>query len=127
MCKGFHSGLINCGIYCLSDWPRAKLAELIAQELCGVCGRWDSVAIGQTEIEVRRNPDPVPHDDSADEFLGYPLCIEAYAMSEAETPRFKQLVAQLLICLWSHGFKAVAACGFEDELPSMGDHLPRKN
>ncbi|MFE6852358.1 hypothetical protein ACFVDH_16385 [Streptomyces sp. NPDC057674] len=60
------------------------------------------------------------------DFLQWPTVLECEAPSGAPA-EVVQAVTAVLEALWHGGFKAVAACGFEDELPARGgiDRYPR--
>ncbi|MFV6030665.1 hypothetical protein [Streptomyces sp. NPDC056264] len=60
------------------------------------------------------------------DFLQWPTVLECEAPSGAPAEAV-QAVTSVLEALWHGGFKAVAACGFEDELPARGgtDRYPR--
>ncbi|MFD5372539.1 hypothetical protein [Streptomyces sp. NPDC127103] len=53
------------------------------------------------------------------DFLQWPTVLECEAPSGAPA-EVVQAVTAVLEALWHGGFKAVAACGFEDELPARG-------
>ncbi|GGQ96976.1 hypothetical protein [Streptomyces flaveolus] len=54
------------------------------------------------------------------DFLQWPTVLECEAPSGAPAEEVVQAVAAVLEALWRGGFKAVAACDFEDELPARG-------
>lgn len=56
-----------------------------------------------------------PHD-----FLHWPTVLECEAVPGAAPAEVTGAVAGLLRTLWDIGFKALAACDFEDELPGNG-------
>ncbi|MFE6070056.1 hypothetical protein [Streptomyces sp. NPDC056525] len=60
------------------------------------------------------------------DFLQWPTVLECEAPSGAPA-EVVQAVTAVLEALWHGGFKAVAACGFEGELPARGgiDRYPR--
>ncbi|MFD5730487.1 hypothetical protein ACFWMT_30845 [Streptomyces sp. NPDC058368] len=53
------------------------------------------------------------------DFMEWPTVLECEATSGAPAEVVKA-VTSLLEALWREGFKAVAACDFEDELPARG-------
>ncbi|MFB7397633.1 hypothetical protein [Streptomyces sp. NPDC056191] len=53
------------------------------------------------------------------DFLQWPTVLECESLSGAPA-KVVQAVTAVLEGLWRDGFKAVAACGFEDELPARG-------
>lgn len=54
------------------------------------------------------------------EFLEWPAVLECEAPAEAEPGAVVAAVTDVLERLWCGGWKAVAACDFEDELPARG-------
>jgi hypothetical protein len=54
------------------------------------------------------------------DFLQWPTVLECEAPSGAPAEEVVQAVAAVLEALWRGGFKAVAACDFEHELPARG-------
>ncbi|MGW7340014.1 hypothetical protein [Streptomyces sp. NPDC054808] len=60
------------------------------------------------------------------DFLQWPTVLECEALAGAPD-EVVQAVTAVLEALWRGGFKAVAACDFEDELPARGgaDRYPR--
>ncbi|MEV5816662.1 hypothetical protein [Streptomyces mutabilis] len=80
-------------------------AELVVGPLC-VEGEHNDYATGQ-----RANPF---------DFLQWPTVLECEARAGTPAEEVVQAVAAVLEALWRGGFKAVAACDFEDELPARG-------
>ncbi|MER6327698.1 hypothetical protein [Streptomyces coelicoflavus] len=54
------------------------------------------------------------------DFLEWPTVLECEAVAGAPAEEVVQAVTAVLEALWRGGFKAVAACDFEDELPARG-------
>ncbi|MFE5940294.1 hypothetical protein ACFQ69_33585 [Streptomyces sp. NPDC056470] len=54
------------------------------------------------------------------EFLEWPTVLECEAAAGAEPSAVVAAVTTLLETLWGGGWKALAACDFEDELPARG-------
>jgi hypothetical protein len=54
------------------------------------------------------------------DFLQWPTVLECEAPAGTPAEEVVQAVAAVLEALWRGGFKAVAACDFEDELPARG-------
>ncbi|THA65760.1 hypothetical protein E6R60_33025 [Streptomyces sp. A0642] len=54
------------------------------------------------------------------DFLEWPTVLECEAAGGAPAGEVVQAVTAVLEALWRGGFKAVAACDFEDELPARG-------
>ena len=87
-------------------------------------------------VEVRRNQDAtspsaqqwsiersIEYDPPEDDFILWPTLIEVYVDVENTSPATSEIVAfaaGLLEKLRNEALSAVAACDFEDELPSGG-------
>jgi hypothetical protein len=54
------------------------------------------------------------------DFLEWPTVLECEAADGAPAEEVVQAVMAVLEALWRGGFKAIAACDFEDELPARG-------
>ncbi|MFD9247366.1 hypothetical protein ACFV0D_36690, partial [Streptomyces sp. NPDC059556] len=54
------------------------------------------------------------------DFLQWPTVLECQAPAESEPGAVAAAVTIVLKTLWCGGWKAVAACDFEDELPARG-------
>ena len=76
-------------------------------------------------IDVRRNDgfDIIRRNDP-DGFLYYRYYLDIDAVPGQQRVAQVALVEQILECLWEHGYAAVAACDFEDELPRHGGYNP---
>lgn len=106
-----------CQIY-LRGGTRQAVTELIEAVLdAQVDDHWTFRA-GRLLFETRRNPDA----GLAADFIGWPIKIEAE--TDDPDPVLVDAVSQVLRTAWDHGYDAVAACDFEDELPDLGG-LPR--
>lgn len=103
-----------CALY-LNGLGRRSAAELVAAATGGVTGGF-GVRVGEVVFDVRPNPDV----DLAADFIGWPLKIDVE--SPAEDPAIVDAVARVLLAAWSLGHQALAACGFEDELPERGGY-----
>ncbi|MFF9627246.1 hypothetical protein [Streptomyces griseosporeus] len=55
------------------------------------------------------------------DFLEWPTVLECEAADGAPAEEVVQAVTAVLEALWRGGFKAVAACDFEDKLPACGE------
>jgi hypothetical protein len=69
-------------------------------------------------MDVRTNPDV--DTGVRDDFVRWPVLIEAEAEDPSSRNPMVEVVARMLEALWKAGNPAVAACDFEDELPWAG-------
>ena len=95
--------------------------------------QWLTRTLDGTPVGVRRLDAPplriaVVEIDEADPvaaanpdgFTYYPIMLEVDPLPPADRPVYVAAVSSLLQTLWSAGWRAVAACDFEDELPYSG-------
>lgn len=109
---------LYCQIYVWTPLTRAELATAIASRLGGVAqGKF--VHGERFEIQIRENDDFDPDrcDDPQDGFLYYPLFLETDPREGVDASDYVRDVSSILTTLRSLGYKAVAACDFEDRLP----------
>ncbi|MEU7018978.1 hypothetical protein [Streptomyces sp. NPDC046385] len=107
----------NCRLF-VRGTSQQFLADLIAVTLGAQADDHYTVRAGRMVFDTCPNPDA----GLADDFIGWPLTIEAEA--DEGGPSLVEPVARLLTAAWDRGYDAVAACDFEDELPDSGG-LPR--
>ncbi|MYS70704.1 hypothetical protein GTY88_09720 [Streptomyces sp. SID5926] len=77
------------------------------------------LTVGPVRVEGEHNNYPTGRHAHPSDFLQWPTVLECEA--HAGTPNeVVQAITAVLKALWHGGFKAVAACDFEDELPARG-------
>ncbi|MEU6104471.1 hypothetical protein [Streptomyces flaveolus] len=84
------------------------------------------LTVGPVRVTGEHNDYATGQHAHPSDFLQWPTLLECEA--HAGTPaEVVQAVASVLEALWRGGFKAVATCDFEDELPARGgiDRYPR--
>ncbi|MBQ0891349.1 hypothetical protein KBZ94_41705 [Streptomyces sp. RM72] len=77
------------------------------------------LAIGPVRVTGEPNDYATGRRAHPFDFLEWPTVLECEA-SEGTRAEVVQAVTAVLEALWHGGFKAVAACDFEDELPARG-------
>ncbi|MEY9873273.1 hypothetical protein ABH931_002755 [Streptacidiphilus sp. MAP12-33] len=107
----------SCQIF-VRGTGRQFLAELVAVTLGAQADDHYAVRAGRMVFDARLNPDA----GLADDFIGWPLTIEAEADEDGLS--LVEPVSRVLTAVWGRGYDAVAACDFEDELPDLGG-IPR--
>ncbi len=85
--------------------------------------KWKLIETELAELDVRRNDDyktPKEHrsKDPKDAFLFWRYYIDIEPKEGTNRAAYVSMIAQLLEALWARGVDAVAACEFEDELPT---------
>ncbi|MER7722129.1 hypothetical protein ABTX99_35345 [Streptomyces flaveolus] len=84
------------------------------------------LTLGPVHVEGEHNDYATGRHAHPSDFLQWPTVLECEA--PAGTPdEVVQAVTAVLEALWHSGFRAVATCDFEDELPARGgiDRYPR--
>ncbi|WP_433660463.1 hypothetical protein ACQPW1_47345 [Nocardia sp. CA-128927] len=104
-----------CKIFVRNAEP-SVLMKLIAGLLGG---RFEirSLTLPTATVDVLRNPEV--RGDSV-EFIFWPSLVEIEAQESIDAEEMIAVTRRILIALWDAGLSAVAACGFEDELPWRG-------
>jgi hypothetical protein len=84
------------------------------------------LTVGPVRVEGEPNDYATGRRAHPSDFLQWPTVLECEAADGAPA-EVVQAVTAVLGALWHGGFKAVAACDFEDELPARGgiDRYPR--
>lgn len=84
------------------------------------------LAVGPVRVEGEHNDYATGRRAHPCDFLQWPTVLDCEAPAGAPA-EVVQAVTSVLEALWHGGFKAVAACDFEDELPARGgiDRYPR--
>ncbi|MGN5633837.1 hypothetical protein AAIO99_17530 [Streptomyces sp. AC154] len=83
-----------------------------------------TLTVGDVEVEVRRNPDARNDEAPSNDFVRWPVQIEAEPVSHDGEASVVETVSRILEALWGVQAQAVAACDFEDELPRSGGIRP---
>lgn len=80
----------------------------------------DSLMLPGLVIDVLPNPDVTYASGAADDFLRWPVMVEAEPDDPDDERAIVATMRRVLTALWDAGYPAVAACDFEDELPWGG-------
>ena len=115
---------LYCKLFVDVDTTAKDIADDIAQLLGGTV-HMDSVETESGFVDVEDNDDfdeQVPCS-SDDEFLYYRFYLDIDPSHNQGHKGAVALVSKLLEHFWSSGYPAVAACGYEDELPNNGKLL----
>ncbi|MFD5451367.1 hypothetical protein ACWDTR_33530 [Streptomyces sp. NPDC003470] len=78
------------------------------------------LVVGPVHVEGEPNDYATGRRAHPFDFLEWPTVLECEATAGAPAEEVVQAVTAVLGALWRGGFKAVAACDFEDELPAHG-------
>jgi hypothetical protein len=105
-----------CKVFVNHDEPATVLTRLAA--LLDAETERRTLLLPGLVMDVRQNPDLA--QDAGNDFVQWPVIIEAEAEGSDAGPAMVQAMTQILTDLWTAGIPAVAACDFEDELPWHG-------
>ncbi|MEV7797061.1 hypothetical protein AB0O68_34675 [Streptomyces sp. NPDC087512] len=78
------------------------------------------LTVGPVRVEGEPNDYATGRRAHPFDFLEWPTVLECEAIAGAPAEEVVQAVTAVLEALWRGGFKAVAACDFENELPARG-------
>lgn len=83
-----------------------------------------NIVTKQADIYVFSNGDFSEHKSNGEnaDFLYYKYYLEIEPTEQASKDKYVLEISHLLIELWNVGFKAVAACDFEEWLPRKGGY-----
>lgn len=78
----------------------------------------------QAEIYIFNNGDffEEKRNQGSDEFLYYRYYLDIEPIENVDEKVYIAEISKLLTKLWDSGFKAIASCDFEDELPRKGGY-----
>ncbi|MGW2296842.1 hypothetical protein [Streptomyces violaceorubidus] len=113
-----------------SIYVDAEAAPRVLGRLRGALGLVEDdgaeLTVGPVRVEGEHNDYATSRRTHPFDFLQWPTVLECEA-SEGTPAEVVQAVTAVLEALWHGGFKALAACDFEDELPARGgaDRYPR--
>ncbi|CAG6397620.1 hypothetical protein NMG29_39170 [Streptomyces cocklensis] len=107
----------DAAVYVDAEGSSRVIARL--QDLMGVQGAEQHLTVGPVRVYGARNGHATGRKAHPFDFLEWPTVLECEA-SAAPAADVVEAVAAVLEALWRGGFKALAACDFEDELPACG-------
>ncbi|AZM77876.1 hypothetical protein D1J63_25320 [Streptomyces sp. KPB2] len=109
---------LECAIYVATrNWERVRIALL--ENPPEACVEENELRFPFTVAELGRN-DYEGTVKSDDDFIGWPSVLEFEPIEGASLGEVAQTISEVLRSLWSAGFRAVAACDYEDLLPHNG-------
>lgn len=118
---------LYCKIFIDTDEEKENVLNSIKDIVSGAIERWTIISESM-EIDLRRNEDYNKKETARKEdgfiYSRYYLDIEPKENIKQEEYIYR--IAILLQNLWSIGYKAVAACDFENELPRKGGYRCEK-
>ncbi len=114
---------LYCKILISTDVSEDVLLKKVASITSGRIDQW-TVITEWSEIDVVSNDDfnETKSGEVPDGFLFYPYYIDMEPGKDVFREKYISEVGSLLKGLWEQGWKAVAACDFEHELPEKGGY-----
>ncbi|MFF7879422.1 hypothetical protein ACFZDJ_06330 [Streptomyces sp. NPDC007896] len=109
---------LDCSIYIDSD-NREAILRCVAHSLGGSIEASDMVRASAVKAYVAHNDYEIDSANRSD-FVAWPSVVECEQASGASAEAFVNAIGECLSALWHAGFRAVAACEFEDRLPHSG-------
>ena len=112
-----------CKVYIDSLSEKGELLDLIANIISGfVKMRTVSTPEFQVDLVMNEDFDETKRMQGDVQFIFYRYYLDIEPAEHAQRERYVASVGSLLNELWKLGYKAVAACDFEDELPECGGY-----
>lgn len=112
-------------IFIDSDADKLEIIAAVSEMIGGRVSDF-SITTGLADILLFKNSDydEVKRNQGTDAFLYYRYCLEIEPAVKAEGTFFVEEISDLLVKLWDAGYKAVAACSYEESLPRKGGYRP---
>lgn len=110
-------------IFLDTDKEKTSVVETVSKIVEGsVTG--STIVTEQAEIYIFNNGDfsEEKRNQGSDEFLYYKYYLDIEPMEDVKEKVYIGEISKLLTELWDSGFKAIASCDFEDELPRKGGY-----
>lgn len=110
-------------IFLDTDYEKTSVVEMVSKIVDGsVTG--STIETEQAEIFIFNNGDfsEEKRNQGSDAFLYYRYSLDIEPIEDADERKYIGEISKLLTELWGSGFKAIASCDFEDELPRKGGY-----
>ncbi|MEV1070015.1 hypothetical protein [Streptomyces sp. NPDC050263] len=109
---------LDCSIYVDSASQEAVL-KAVERKLGGTTEMNDVLVSSTVRVYVAHNDYEGDSTDPSD-FIGWPSVLECEILNGVNEETYMEDIGASLSALWETGFRAVAACNFEDRLPRGG-------
>lgn len=122
-------GTLYCKLFIDYEGERSSVENLIASALDGQIHGFGEITTQTLDVSVRKNDDhnPVLKTNPTDGSLFYRYYLEIEPCDDGVSPTtYIRDIGNLLCGLWSQGVGAVAACDFENELPSKSSEVMKR-
>ncbi|MGK5510488.1 1,4-dihydroxy-6-naphthoate synthase [Brevibacillus formosus] len=110
-------------IFLDTDNEKTSVIEMVSKIVKGLV-TGSTIVTEQAEIFIFNNGDfsKEKRNQGSDEFLYYRYYLDIEPIEDVEEKVYIGEISKLLTELWNSGFKAIASCDFEDELPRKGGY-----
>ncbi|MGW5611876.1 hypothetical protein ACWEWI_38670 [Streptomyces sp. NPDC003753] len=115
---GLLGSSLDCSIYVDSE-NRQGILRFVAQSIAGTIEKSDIVETPALKVYVAHNDYESDSADSSD-VVAWPSVLECEQVPQTDEQTFVNAIGECLNGLWKAGFRAIAACDFEDRLPHTG-------
>jgi len=117
---------LYCKLFLDSDLKMDKINEIISRFSNGEIIDFDIISKwGEITINKNEDFDISKRQEWPDGFLYYRYYMDIDPNKSCKQADYINNISMLLTSIWKNGFKAVAACDFEDELPRKGGYKYR--
>jgi hypothetical protein len=114
---------LYCKIYVDTDINIEQLKDKISMMVSGEKQLFRTIITSFGEIDVNKNEDfDRKKVLESDGFIYSKYYLDIEPKGNIEQQNYIQGISDLLQNLWNSGFKSVAACDFEEELPQKGGY-----
>jgi hypothetical protein len=118
---------LYCKVFIDAGCEHEELVQRLAGLIGGTTdGRWISTAWGNFHVVRNVAFDDDRRDAEQDGFLYFRYFLDIEPSAEVDQNGYITQIGTLLASLWHSGIPAVAACDFEDKLPSKGGYNPKR-
>lgn len=110
-------------IFLDTDLEKTSVVETVSIMVKGSAAG-SSIVTEQAEILIFNNGDfdEERRNRGSDEFLYYKYYLDIEPIEGVEETLYITEISKILTKLWDSGYKAVASCDFEEELPRKGGY-----
>ena len=110
-------------IFLDTDNEKTSVVEEVSKIVNGTV-KGSAIVTEQAEIFLFNNGDfsEKKRNQGSDEFLYYRYYLDVEPIEDVDGKDYIGEISTLLTELWDSGFKVIASCDFEDELPRKGGY-----
>ncbi len=119
---------LYCKLFIDTDTDRESLINVLKETVNGKNEDW-TIESKYTVIDVKRNVafDMCKRNELPDGFLYFRYFLDIEPKENTMQDDYISIISNMLQSLWDLGYKAVAACDFEEDLPRKGGYNYKDN